>query len=208
MIGIFAATTMMLAAVQSAPAEAAPVTLEARETLERYAACVVDGSADKVSETLTKDFRSSEYRNAMDAIRSANAHCSRVLRKTGSRGATMRSSSLLVAGAMAELLLEREGSPLKTRLAKAAGGVQTTAFSPSDAMAICVVRSVPDDVSALFVTTLGSEEEAAAVGRLDPAVKACSAGRQYEVNPEGMRAMLATAAFRSVAAQSAQTSSR
>jgi hypothetical protein len=165
----------------------------ARQSLQRFATCVADRSPDKAAQTLQMNFTTSSYRSALRRLSEVNRDCF-------SRRGIMRSASLGFAGAMAERLLERDPSPLNVRLARAATMPATPARSVTDAIAICVVRSVPDDVARLFATDIATPAEAAAGRALDVPVRLCSQGKPtLETNIEGLRAMLATAAFRTVA---------
>jgi hypothetical protein len=100
---------------------------------------------------------------------------------------------------MAERLMATDKRPLNVRLAEAAKRSAPPAYSPSDFIAMCVVRSAPDDAARLFGSEVGSAVEAETVKSLGIAVRLCSQGKQFQVNVEGLRAMLATAAFRNVA---------
>ena len=164
---------------------------EARAAIQRFGACVAGRSPELASETLRRDFTTRSYRAGLDRLKRANQDCFR-------RG-RMRSSSLLFAGAIAEELLERDRQPLNVRLARVASQPAPPAYSLTDRMAICVVRSVPDETGRLFATEVGSAEEDAAARALAPAIVACSAlNRPVQVNSAGLRAILATAAFRSL----------
>ncbi|WP_448657462.1 hypothetical protein ACPVPU_08315 [Sphingomonas sp. CJ99] len=99
---------------------------------------------------------------------------------------------------MAEQLLESAPVAPNVRLARAAAGPAIPSFSPSDAIAICVVRSVPDDVAALFATDVETPAETNAAAKLDIVVTRCSSPvSRVETSVSGLRSMLATAAFRS-----------
>ena len=193
----FVSTLIALAGVVSAPAAAqAPKPLEessanARVQMERFATCVADRSPEKAARTISMDFRSTTYRSALKNLADANRDC------YGYRS-TMRSGGLSFAGALAERLLERDASALNARIIRAGSG-QTAARSPSDAIALCVVRSAPDDVARLFATEVASGAERDAVKALRVALDACARNQaRLETTPEGFRAMLATAAFRTV----------
>jgi hypothetical protein len=190
-------TFIGLAGVVGAPAAAqAPKPLEessvnARVQMERFATCVADRSPEKAARTISMDFRSTTYRSALKNLSDANRDC------YGYRS-TMRSGGLSFAGALAERLLERDTSALNARIIRAGSG-QTAARSPSDAIALCVVRSAPDDVARLFATEVASGAERDAVKALQVASDACAHNQaRLETTPEGLRAMLATAAFRTV----------
>ena len=165
----------------------------ARHSLQRFATCVADRSPEKAAQTLQMDFTTSTYRSALRRLSEVNRDCF-------SRRGIMRSATLGFAGALAERLLERDPAPLNVRLARAATMPATPARSASDAIAICVVRSAPDDVARLFATEIATPAESATAKALDVPVRLCSQrGPRLETNVEGLRAMLATAAFRTVA---------
>jgi hypothetical protein len=187
---------LLLASVAPAAAqEMQSSSPAARKQMQAYGACVADGSPDKSARTLSTDFRTPDYRAALLTLNRNNLDCSRLL----PRRSRMRSSSLLFAGAMAERLMARDPAPLNVRLAKAAMLPAPPFRSPTDVIAMCVVRSAPDETARLFATEVASEAEAQAVKALDLAVKLCSRGRPaLQINTEGLRAMLATAAFRNV----------
>ena len=196
-----AVTLLMLFALQGRPAELSSSAPEARRAMHAFGACVADASPGKAARTLSMDFTTSTYRSALRNLASANASCLREGR--------MLSGGLLLAGAMAERLLEKDPSPLNARLARAAAASAPPARSPMDRIAICTVRSAPDEVARLFAAEVASGEEASAAAGLSVILRLCSAdGPQLETTTEGLRSMLATAAFRSVAAGQTGSSSR
>lgn len=167
-------------------------TPEARATLQTFGACVADSSPELAARTLSLDFTTREYQNGLRRVTRANERC---LRRRG----VMRSANLLVAGAMAEHLLERGATPVNVQLAHAAARPAPRPASAADAIAICVVRSTPDDVARLFASDVASEAETAAARTLTPIVNLCNqTGSAVEINDAALRAMLATAAFRTV----------
>lgn len=172
----------------------------ARLALEQWAGCIARTSAGEAGRVLQMDFTSTKYQRAMEMLQNKNSDCIRF------RG-TMRTSRLLLAGEIAESLLEAGATPLPVVLARAATAPQTTAFSFTDRVAICAVRSAPAEVAALFATARDTPAEEAAVSAVSVAMgmcaKAASARNQLSINPAGMRAMLATAAFRQVSAAAA-----
>jgi hypothetical protein len=181
------AATATAAAQQPAPA-ADP---QARAAMHSFGRCVAEQSPEYAAETLAMNFQSAVYRQRLRRLADNNQHCFK-------RG-VMRAGSLAFAGAVAERLLSRDNEPLNRRLARAAGQAPATTWSPSDAAAACVVRSVPDDVAALFATDVASKAEARIAGGLGALLSRCTRGGQtIEASPAGLRAMLATAAFRSV----------
>ncbi len=164
----------------------------ARIAIQSYGACAAGGARAAAADVLRRDFRTRQYQQGLQVLSRNNQDCFR------HRG-RMSSHNLLFAGAMAEHLIERSAEPLNVRLARAAAGPPTQGFSPTDRVAVCVVRSVPDDVARLFATEVASEAETQAAQGLTAIVGHCNAERQpIEVSPAGLRAMLATAAFRTL----------
>ena len=171
-------------------------TSEARQQMQAYGACVADRSPAKAAQTLSSDFRTQKYHLAMRALNDNNRDCSRLL----PRRSKMYSSSLLFAGAMAERLMKSGSKPLNVRLAEASKQPAPPPYSPTDTIAMCVVRSAPDETARLFASEVGSADETAAAAALATAVRLCArSGPELRANVEGLRAMLATAAFRNVA---------
>jgi hypothetical protein len=166
-----------------------------RAAIAGFGRCVAQESPAKVHSVLTSDFRSSEYRNGMKVLAKVNEGC---FRKRGK----MRAGGLPFAAAMAEAMLQKGEAPLNVRLARAALGKSAPTFAPSDAIAMCVARSAPDQVAALFATPIASNGEAKAANDLSLAVKLCSPnGVSVDIQPFGLRAILATASYRLLAAQ-------
>lgn len=164
----------------------------AREKIASYGRCVVAASPEKASSLLAMDFTSTKYRTGLRALSDNNRDC------FGRRG-RMRASRLLFAASVAEALLARDSTPLNVRLARAASGPAAPTYGPSDAVAMCTVRSAPDEVAALFATAVASDGEAKAANAVAPVFGRCSqGGLPVSTTVEGMRAMLATAAFRSI----------
>lgn len=179
--------------------ERSPLSARAREVMHEFGRCAAQRSPDMAARTLSMNFTSTAYRNAMSQLSRNNEGCLDGARR-------MRGAGLLFAGALAEGLLDRGEAPLNARLARAATGAATPAYSPSDRVAICVVRSVPDQVATLFDTAPASDGEEAAMQQLLPAFEMCAqGGPQVRGNEAGLRAMLATAAFRSVGADIARS---
>ncbi len=191
MIGL--ALTLMLASAQAQPSlqRSSP---EALRTIQSFGTCIADASTAKASATLAGDFRTSAYRRAMDQLVEANRLCA------ASRGwSRMRASRLLLAGAIAERLIERDGKPVNRELARAATMPAASSYSPTDTAAMCVVRSVPDEVGKLFETQVASDAEATAANAIQPVMARCLPQTlAASMTTDALRAMLATAAFRSI----------
>ena len=179
--------------------ERAPLSAEARGKMLEFGRCAAERSPDMAARTLSMNFTSTAYRNGISQLSRNNEGCLRGARR-------MRGAGLLFAGALAEGLLDRGEAPLNVRLARAATGAATPAYSPSDRVAICVVRSVPDQVASLLDTAPASDGEEAAMQQLLPAFEMCAqSGPRISSNEAGLRAMLATAAFRSVGSEATRS---
>ncbi|WP_156839261.1 hypothetical protein [Novosphingobium aquimarinum] len=194
---IILAAALFLAAPAMAESPArATNTPAARGALEHWAACIAQRNTAEAARVLQMDFTTSTYDRALLMLSRESKDC------TAFRG-TLRAGGLLFAGELAEALIEQQPGGVRTALARAAAAAPPRSFSFTDKVAICAVRSAPDDVAALFATERDSDEEATALRQVSATMAACSkaaeATKPLSINPAGMRAMLATAAFRSVA---------
>ena len=171
--------------------DSAPETPEALAAAHDFGSCVADASALRARGLLQRDFTTRSY--LRDARRLMNEQ-----RPCFERRGSMRSATVLILGAMAERLIERESDPVNVQLARAALRQPLPGFSPSDRAAICVVRSVPDDVARLFATNVAGPAEAQAAASLKPVLSACLGQQPVEISDAGLRAILATAAFREI----------
>ncbi len=167
----------------------------ARRALDAFGACLADRNAVVARSALAMDYASRNYTRRVAEMVSRDEDCFRL------RGGRMAFDYFSVAGAMAERMIEREPQPLNVRLARAALGPAGSTFSPADRVAMCVVRSVPDQVSALLTSVIDSPAEEELAASLMSAFAACS---QHDVrlslSTSGVRATLATAAYRSLLA--------
>ena len=172
---------------------------EARVAIQTLGKCVAERKPAEAHRVLVQDFTASDYEAGLRAL-SRGAVRSCVNRAIGGAG-SLRSAELLFAGSLAEALLERDSVPLNVRLARNSGG-EVASFSPSDSVAQCLARSLPDQVAALFATTPGSEaEENAAAPLLQTApicARAAGIAAGLDVSVAGLRAIVATAAYRLV----------
>lgn len=171
---------------------------DARQALARFAVCVAAKSPDKVTDLLTQDFLETSYGNGLRNLVRANDLCAR---QVGTRGERLRGQNLPFAAALAEAMMAREAAPLNARLAKAATGKEALTYAPSDKVAMCVARSTPDEVAALFATEVGSDGEEQAATKLLPVVKLCAQDLKLETSVAGLRSIVATASFRLLKAQ-------
>jgi hypothetical protein len=174
---------------------------DARLAMEAYGACVVKLSPKESARVLSMDYRKSTYHTALKMlVKEAERPCARDSFGMG----RMRGDNLSMAAAIAEALIEADPEPVNVRLARI-GTAERTPFSKTDAVAHCLARSLPDQVSQLFATAPASEREASAAAPLLQAVPSCARATgaldQYEFSISAVRAILATASFRILAAQ-------
>lgn len=173
-------------------------SLTARRALNAFGACLANRNVVVVRSALTMNYVSRNYSRRIAQLVERDEDCFRM------RGGRMSFDHVSLAGAMAEHMIEQEPRPLNVRLARAALGPAGEVHSPADRVAMCVVRSLPDQVSALLVTDIDSPAEEAAAGALMPAFSACSQpGVQLSLSTSGVRTSLATAAYRSLLTQTA-----
>lgn len=189
---------LMALAAQAAQADAAPAratnvlpsesAVETRRALHRATQCIARTIPLRVTDALRRDYRDPEYRSAMRELPRDQEECF----PTG----RMQISNLLLAGGLAEAMIEGGERPLLARLAGAARSAAEPRTA-TDRIAMCVARSAPNEVAAFFATEPASEDESARRAALQLATDLCSrGGPALQANIEGYRAMLATAAFR------------
>ncbi|WP_133365439.1 hypothetical protein [Qipengyuania sediminis] len=197
---------LTLFATAASPLAAQPARKEGdvakqRAAIEAWTTCIADENRDSVAKTLARDFRSRDYRGEMTRLAKTRVsrRCFAAMPGDYRR---IELGGLPFAGGLAERLMEQDAAPLAARLQRASAGRTTATFAPSDALAQCVVRAAPRQVADLFESAINSAEETRALGALAPTARGCTSGpRAVEASPLGMRSMLATAAFRLLAAQ-------
>jgi hypothetical protein len=168
-----------------------------RVALATYGKCVAEREPGEARRLLTMDFNSSAYRTSLrrlsdDAMHDCAVHAIKPAEKIGF-------GNLLFAGAIAEGMLRADATPLNVRLVRS-GAVQVKVYAPTDAVAHCLARSLPDAVTVLFASEPESAGETAAAQPLLQAVPACSRAAgvtsRLELSVSALRAMVATAAYR------------
>ena len=199
---MFALSQITAVALAAAPATVEPSnTPEGRAALAAFAGCIVRSSPDKVRSALTRDFRTLGYREELKALTVSNHGCLNDWEGAQrSRRVKLRAGGLPFAAALAEAMMKRDATPLNVRLVRAAG-IDAPTYSPADKVAMCLARSDPDDAAALLNAPIASGDEVTAAGALAPALKLCTQGTSVVLEPYGLRAILATASFRLLAAQ-------
>lgn len=172
-----------------------------RAAVEAWTTCIADENRASVARTLARDFTSREYRTEM--IRLAKTRVSgRCFAAMPGEYRRIELGGLPFAGGLAERLIEQDPAPLSARLLRAAAGRTPATYAPTDTIAQCVVRAAPRQSAALFAAPISTPEEERALAALAATVKGCTRGpRPVQASALGMRAMLATAAFRLLAAQ-------
>ena len=189
------------------PAAAQQVRTERSETMQRRAvaawtACIASEFPEDVEQLLSLDYRSDDYRELIGDLsqRRVSQECFDAMPRAYRR---IRLTGLPFAGGLAERMLEADDAePLVNRFARAAIGREAVTYSYTDQVANCAVRGAPDLVANLFASEVASEEETSALSRLAPVIEICSQnGSAIQASPLAMRAMLATAGHRLLAAQ-------
>ncbi|HEX8621596.1 MAG TPA: hypothetical protein VF718_06455 [Allosphingosinicella sp.] len=177
------------AAAKPAPAASA---VDIR-TLHLFAACMADRYRPGLRKLLALDYRSRGYDHLLRTLTDEGARC--LPFAFGKLG----SADVLLAGAFAEQLLPSalDGSPLAKRVAYNPSRPPVAARDEGEYLALCAVRTMPDDVAALLATKPASEAERLAIAALSSRLGPClRAGAAARVNAAGLRAILALAAYR------------
>lgn len=164
---------------------------EAKFRLQSVAECIVDNSEGKVSRLLQSDFRSNSYKKGLERVATDNRGCWREHRLRASYG-------LPFAGALAEVLIERNNDSVVARVFRASSTEPVT-YSATDALASCVARRRPGITASLFGTEIGSEAESQAIVALSDTIAQCAAEAGFDGQLRNIRYLLATATYRLVA---------
>jgi hypothetical protein len=197
----FAILLALFGAVPAAAKDVPSNTPEARQALEAYGRCVAQRSPRESKRVISMDFTTTDYRTGLRLL--ATSMAKDCAHDSFGEGA-LRGGNLLMAGAIAEGLIEANPGPVNVRLAHATS-TQIKTYAPTDAIAQCLSRSLPDQVAGLLGATPGSDAEIAAAAPLSAAIPACAraadATDRLDIAVPALRAMIATAAFRLLAAQ-------
>jgi ABC-type amino acid transport substrate-binding protein len=123
----------------------------------------------------------------------------------GARHSSVTMRDIDYVGAIAEALLERDGTVLaRARALPAATPVRLTGQGDAEQLFGCAVAARPTDASAIVVAEPGSEQEAAAFRALVPALQACMpASGAIKFKPFQVRLLTATALYRQAASAAA-----
>lgn len=197
---------LALAAVAlPAPVAAKPATAASAvdiSTLHIFAGCMVDRYRPGVRRLLALDYRSRAYDHVLDTLMDEGSRC---LPFAFGR---LRSARVLIVGALAEKLLPTtlDGSALADRVAHDPSKPAVEARDEGEYLALCAVRTMPEEVAGLLSTKPASETERLAVAALRPRLGPClRAGAAARINSAGLRAVLALAAYRLASQPAAET---
>ncbi len=186
----------LLAAFPAAAAQADGSPSSPREvrSMHALAACVAGKRDRDVRKVLAMDFRQREYGRELRSLSGRDPSCSKLMGNS-----TLRADSVLFAGALAELVLERDiaGGDLAPRVAYNASRPAIEARNGAELMAICVVRRAPAETVSLLRTEAASPAEIEQLRAMSAALSGCiPPGQQVRLNRESIRALLALAAYR------------
>ena len=203
--------TMALAASLAAPAHAQrkPVVEQdvalQRGSVQAWTACLAAEKTDDARRILVQDFNSTSYKLGIKALAQTRVS-KQCFEAMPQQYRSIRLGGLPLAGGLAEHLLKEDETPLLRRLSMAALGQPAKTYSPTDAIAMCMVRGAPHFVAGLFGTQIETAEERAALAELKPVADICAGGAgKFEASALGLRSMLATSSYRLLAAQKVDT---
>lgn len=168
------------------------------QLMQTFAACVAE-RRDRLSRNLLAlDFRTAEYRRALNSLVNSRHGCL--------RDGRLRFARLAFVGGVAEYLLERDlaGGSLAAGL-KLDPQRPLKARDEGEMAGLCTAAKAPAEVERLLKTEAGTSGESLAVRELQPAFASCVAsGASARINDLGLRALLALAAYR-ISAHNAPT---
>jgi hypothetical protein len=191
LIALSLAAFAMPVASAAKPAKAASAVDIA--TLHLFAGCMADRYRPGVRRLLALDYRSRAYSHALNTLSVEGSRC---LPFAFGR---LKSASVLMAGAFAEQLLPDAlgGARLADRVAHDPSRSPVAARDEGEYLALCLVRTKPDEVAGLLATKPASDAERLAVAAMRPSLATClRAGAAARLNAAGLRAVLALAAYR------------
>lgn len=165
-----------------------PVDPVAAQAIRNFALCAVQRTPAGAERLLGMDFRNDDYGAAVQRYATGHDYCGR---------GTLRFSSVLFAGGLAEGLLRRMGNAGQSLSPAASPATPFEARDETEYVGLCVARTAPAEVRALLRTEPASPEERAAVAALSPALTACvRQGQTMRLNRPGLRAIVALATYR------------
>jgi hypothetical protein len=181
----------LAAAVSTLPAKSEALALQA---IHNFGACVVKQTPDGAEQSLTMDFNAKDYQERLRALGIGHDRC--VLPDW-----RLQTSGVLFAGALAEGLLDAKVQPtdLAQQLAFDASRAPIDARSETETMALCTVMEAPQSSAELLQTEPATRREHEAMTRVAAVLPKClKKDATLTLNPPGLRALLALAAWRIV----------
>jgi len=163
------------------------------QAVHNFGACIVrESPTGAVEKVLDMDFRTEAYQKKLRAIAKGHDRC--ILNRW-----QLGSSSVLIAGAMAEALLKSEikAEEMPQRLGYDPARQVIKARSPTETMALCTVLGAPQATSRLLATEPTTKQEAEAIKTVSPVLGQClKKDMKVALNPPAVRSLLALAAWR------------
>jgi hypothetical protein len=172
------------------------------QAVHNFGVCIVQLTPQGAREALALDFRTPEYQRKLRAVARGHDRCV-------TPWGLLRSSRILVAGAMAEALVKADvkEDELPRRLAFDAARPPIQARDATEAMALCTVLHGPQATADLLGTEPATPEEKWAADALTPLLKQCLTNDTVvNLNRPALRSLLALAAWRIVTAPKGSTS--
>jgi hypothetical protein len=189
-----AATIMSLAVASLASAQSASLSDPAHvRRIHDYAACIAEQREDDVRSVLAMDFRTDDYRDALNRVSRAHARCSRLV------DGNYSTASVIMAGSFAETLLRKDGalSELDERTAHDPQRPALEARNAAEYMALCIVRTDPDGAEGLLSSPAASSQELDQLRSMSETLSGCApAGSETRMTREALRSLVALAAYR------------
>jgi hypothetical protein len=182
---------LALSAAGAPPAKSEALALQA---IHNFGACVVETTPKGAEEMLAMDYTTKAYDERLRALARGHGRC--VLRDW-----RIQSSRILLAGALAEGLLNSEVKPadLAQTLAYDPSRPPIPARSETETMALCTVMQSPQATAELLQTEPASKEEHQAMTRIVATLPNClKKDANLTLNPPALRSLLALAAWQIV----------
>jgi len=185
---------LLLAMAPAEPDRSAPSKPEDLKMLHDYSRCIVKENSGQAARILRLDYRTDSYRRSLRNIVGNPSRCAPFAGR-------LYMSGVLLAGSFAEALLPRAlaGRTLAAGVAHDPARTPIEARDDGEYLALCAVRSMPEQVAALLATAPASDEEKKAAAALTPGLSPClRAGAAATLNRPALRALVALAAYRIV----------
>ena len=191
-VALFAGALALTMPAAAKPIAGQPSDDLSIQSMHNYAACVADRTREGAIELLALDYRSPEYAKKVNRLaHGTSGYCA--------PGRDYRFSAMLFTGGLAErLMVEKlDAARFANLAAYDAAKAPLEARNPTELTAICVVRAEPTKTWAIFQTEPTSRGELDALQAIGSTLMGCvPSGTKMAFNKQGVRAMLALAAYR------------